>query len=554
MATSRTRTIPTSWVLSCILLTLMIAEPQLVRGRASSFWSPTTASDFGVPRQNKNVPSILLISMRGGSTEEAELSEEDEEDEIDEEDEEDEIDEDEDEDEIPKKVPKIASQLPVRLIISTNWGNSVVDQTVELTPSRTRDVASLKKSLSKQLLGRPPIVALDLVYEGRSLEDDMIVDELFEDEDDEEEDDEDDEVEEGNEPTRKLTLNLVPPVDPKFATEILPKLKGFLDDDDDFATKTADPDTLTAEEVVDAYYMNQVCMARNAQLLADPNAPSSPLLRLELQEQAKQLRDQLEAETPPDVWEKCLAVPDPSKSGGLQEEWKGQRYRSTKGGVSRQIKTAIQTNMNVVRYSNLLCCLLNRNCQNYPLHELCWIQWCKACVTLLAHTNFLFSLFVPPINCNNRLAKQDWGSAIRLSLVFLFLGYFGGRDSFSRQLLFLGAPLSFGLQARPVKIWFKILFYFMSNPPLILLSFLPAPQQAILSVDLKESLVALYPDDGEALYEALPKAEEVEPTISFGEDVDDEFYNVEDESDEDEQDEDVYDSEEDDEYDESDEE
>lgn len=36
----------------------------------------------------------------------------------------------------------------------------------------------------------------------------------------------------------------------------------------------------------------------------------------------------------------------------------------------------------------------------------------------------------------------------------------------------------------------------LSNPPSILLSFLPAPQQAILSVDLKSSCVALYGEDG----------------------------------------------------------
>ena len=59
----------------------------------------------------------------------------------------------------------------------------------------------------------------------------------------------------------------------------------------------------------------------------------------------------------------------------------------------------------------------------------------------------------------------------------------------------MGAPLSFALQARPVKMCFKALFYMLSNPPSIFLSFLPAPQQAILSVDLKASCVALYGED-----------------------------------------------------------
>ena len=349
------KTIPTSCFLSCILLSLLIAEPDLVAGKAApSFWSPT--SSFGILRESNNdIHSKLLISMRGGSTEEMvdeseEVEEED--DEIDEEDEEEDEDEDE---ETSEKLPKIASMEPVRLIISTNWGNSIIDQTVELTPARTRDVASLKKSLSKQLPGRPPIVALDLVFEGRILEDDTLVDELFEDDEDEEEDEDDeDEVEEGNEPTRRLTLNLVPPVDPKFATELGPKLVYSSEEDDDYTGETADPDAPTADELIDAYYMNQVAMSRNAQLLADPNMESNAFMRMELQEQARQLRDQLQAETPVEVWEKCMEVPDPSTAGNSQEEWKGQRYRSTKGGVSRQLKTVIQTNLNVVRRSTAL--------------------------------------------------------------------------------------------------------------------------------------------------------------------------------------------------------
>jgi hypothetical protein len=311
------------------------------------------ASDFGIPSQinkNDNFHSMFLTSLRGGSdaNDEVDVSENDEKE-----------DEDEDETATPEKVPAIASMEPVRLIISTNWGNSVIDQTMELTPARTRDVASLKKSLSKQLPGRPPIVALDLVYEGRILDDDTLVDELFEDEDEDEEDEEDDDdVEEGNEPSRKLTLNMVPPVDPKFATELGPKLMHHTDDDDEYARDSSrvgeDADSFTTDELVDAYYMNQVAMSRNAQLLADPNDPSSPFLRLELQEQARQLREQLQSETPANVWEKCMAVSDQKGSRSPQEEWRGQRYRSTKGGVSRQLKTVIQTNMNVVRLNKFV--------------------------------------------------------------------------------------------------------------------------------------------------------------------------------------------------------
>ena len=286
---------------------------------------------------------MLLSSLRGGSSTVEEMTEGDEEDEA--ELSEDEEEDDEEEISTSKKFPSIASKEPVRLIISSNWGNSVIDQMVELTPARTRDIGAIKKSLSKQLPGRPPILALEIVFEGRILDDETLVDELFEDEDDE-----DDEVEEGNEPSRKLTLNILPPVDPKFATELVPKL--LYDDDGngmDPGATVGDGHSLTTDELVDAYYMNQVAMYRNAQLLADPNTPSSPFIRMELQEQARGLREQLQAETPAEVWEKCMKVPTKNGDRNPRDEWKGQRYRSSKGGVTTQLKTTIQTNLNVVR-------------------------------------------------------------------------------------------------------------------------------------------------------------------------------------------------------------
>lgn len=59
-------------------------------------------------------------------------------------------------------------------------------------------------------------------------------------------------------------------------------------------------------------------------------------------------------------------------------------------------------------------------------------------------------------------------------------------------MLLLGAPLCFVLQARPVKIMLKQVFYAMSHPPGIFLSLLPAPQQAILSFREDDAMVELY--------------------------------------------------------------
>mmetsp|Transcript_18740 Transcript_18740/g.45246 ORF Transcript_18740/g.45246 Transcript_18740/m.45246 type:complete len:107 (-) Transcript_18740:82-402(-) len=56
----------------------------------------------------------------------------------------------------------------------------------------------------------------------------------------------------------------------------------------------------------------------------------------------------------------------------------------------------------------------------------------------------------------------------------------------------LAAPLSLIIQTRPAKIWLKTAFYFLSDPPSILLTLLPAPQQTILGVSYEESYAVLY--------------------------------------------------------------
>jgi hypothetical protein len=106
-------------------------------------------------------------------------------------------------------------------------------------------------------------------------------------------------------------------------------------------------------------------------------------------------------------------------------------------------------------------------------------------------------------------------------MLFLFFGYFGGRNSLSRYLMLWGAPLCFILQARPVKMWGKILFYMMVNPPGIVLSLLAAPQQAILSIDFEKSFSALYGASSEEHEIGDGELSESESEI---ETIDSEFY------------------------------
>jgi hypothetical protein len=277
----------------------------------------------------------MLLTMRGGSTA-AEANVEADSPALGKDERASEVDDDEDEEEISEEEikPAAISSTPARLLVQTNWGNTVVDHRIEITASRTKNIAAVKKSVSRSLPGKLPLLGLELVFEGKILDDEMLVDELFDDEDEEEDDEDDDESDES---FKVLTLNCVPPVDPRFAIELAPKLRSHIEDDDD---------TLTTEELVEAYFLNQAAMSRNAQLLGDPKAPSSPVVRLEIQQQAQELKEQLKSQVPTDVWESSLKA---IKRDHHTEEIRGQRYRSGKGGARTSLKKSIQTNLNIVR-------------------------------------------------------------------------------------------------------------------------------------------------------------------------------------------------------------
>lgn len=128
--------------------------------------------------------------------------------------------------------------------------------------------------------------------------------------------------------------------------------------------------------------------------------------------------------------------------------------------------------------------------------------------------------------------QQNWAESIRNFLLFLFFGFFGGRSTVSRNLLLLCAPLSFVLQARPVKIVLKQAFYALSNPPSIFLSLLPAPQQTLLSFDMSKAYQELYgitPTTVRALEGEMEEGEEDEDEESSDFDDDDDEYDSDEE-------------------------
>jgi hypothetical protein len=83
----------------------------------------------------------------------------------------------------------------------------------------------------------------------------------------------------------------------------------------------------------------------------------------------------------------------------------------------------------------------------------------------------------------------------------------------------------------------KQLFYTMGEPPGILLSLLPAPQQAIMSLDYGKSMRELYDEkvlQGEEWYEMEKNANEGEDSLFWDDDEEDYDEEYDEESDDEE--------------------
>lgn len=448
----------------------------------------------------------LLQDLRGGASAvlaESSSGSDDEQDEKQNDD-----DDEQDKDSPPQQQRQQINKEPVPITIQTAVGNDLLDQTVELpNVHRSRTLASLKESCRRQLPGKPPVSSMRFVLDGKILDDDVLVQDLLDDEDDE---DEDDETSESSSPSSLLTLTLdmIPPVDPQFMSQVQQRL----------------PD-MTPSQLLEAFCVNEAALLRNAGLLerdykrateqqqqqqqqaedesavkgeeeeeekddestlsSDP-APTS-FLYLELREEAARMRRDLEQTVlGSESQQKVLRDDQPPSAKQGQVEIRGQRIRSSRpAGRTAALRERVQRNLNV-----------------------------------------------------------QWADTIRYCVLFLFFGYFGGRTATARAILLLGAPSVFVLQARPVKLWIKqVLYAVLDHPPGIFLSLLPAPQQAILNLDVAEAMRLLYgssvaaqetkgtvdEEDGDVFYDAL----ESENDESNDEDEDEDDSDEDAESDED---------------------
>lgn len=331
-------------------------------------------SQLSVKLRDISLSRSLLI--RGGDEESDDDDEDSDDDELSETEEEEdddeqnggEVEEDDDDDEEENEEVSVSS-LPVKITLKTALSNNIlIDQSVEITASPTRTVESLKQSVSRQFKSRPPMDAVTLRLDGRVLFDDELVRDLV-DHDEDEEDEEDDEEDEGEDGLAKLTIivDMVPPVDPKFGTE----MKGRMND-------------MTNEELLDAYVANLAAMHHNSVDLMredeiketndgdveeeeekdeeeeeeeiDSTLQAVANKNLAMQRYAHMLKEQIIDSLSEDEKELLQKTDTPSSPQADDlDNYEGDlllkesiKRRKRKGGATMNVKRALQKNLNIV--------------------------------------------------------------------------------------------------------------------------------------------------------------------------------------------------------------
>jgi hypothetical protein len=231
----------------------------------------------------------------------------------------------------------ISSQ-PVSILFRTDVNNSLLDTSLELLVSRSRNIESVKQTLSRMLPGKPPVESIRLVSDGILLPDSLIIDELLEDEDGNTNDEHDDESSETT--LTVIVLDMIPPVDPKFATQF---------------SKLHD---MSTSDLLDAYVANAAAMHHsmsegNNDEKGNNNIGRDPqLVSAQIREQAYRIRQQWIDQFP----EKALVTLESTvvDSQIPVEDRRGQRYRPPmyQGGPRANLKRTLQTNLNIVRLQN----------------------------------------------------------------------------------------------------------------------------------------------------------------------------------------------------------
>ena len=383
-------------------------------------------------------------------------------------------DDEENEDEVTvdiENAPSLStasSSSVVKIRISTSLQSSIVDHTTSLMSSGKRTILSLRQAMARSLPGNPPLSIVKLRHCGRLLDDDsMTVEDVLQlARDDDDDDDDDDTIDDNNEDDENIeklvfTCDILPPIDTKFGLQLKESTS-----------------TLSTQEILHAYYLNvaglsylQEQQQQQLQHQSQQENTDSNTLNL-LRKKATLVQKQFETNFSNEIFNQIT-----------YEHERVLNSRRKKSGIDNYTTTEDDDDDDVFglipRDTSSSSSSSTTRRKNSKKH---------AGVGGGATTNVKRIL--------QKNMNIQWSTTIRNSILFLFFGYFGGRNSFSQTLLLLLSPLCFVIQTRPIKLFLKQLFYTMGEPPGIILSLLPAPQQAIMSCDYSAVMKKLYTSDG----------------------------------------------------------
>ena len=352
--------------------------PSIFTGRCTSATLGRSSRVLLGVEKEHGITSSSIFDLRGGASvissdddddendlddsssdgEESDIDLDDESSEVEEEgDEEEEETDDEDEED-----SKVSSSSPVKLVISTGLGCPLIDQTLETNASRSRTIATIRQTVSRQMKGRPPIESVRLLLGNRVLRDDEIIDDLAPDEDDEDdeldEDDEEDDEDDGMVKLR-LTLDAVPPVDPKFGVELQEQLQ-----------------KMSTAELLEAYAANAAAAhegvtrmfacASTVDDLSEDNdyneeeddeedsigGRAATSILSTMRQHAALIKESIVETMPQNAIEILNQSADESEGAALASAvasaHRHRRGGAMKGGASTQVKRALQRNLNIV--------------------------------------------------------------------------------------------------------------------------------------------------------------------------------------------------------------
>eukprot|EP00527_Entomoneis_sp_CCMP2396_P008838 CAMPEP_0198142228 /NCGR_PEP_ID=MMETSP1443-20131203/5082_1 /TAXON_ID=186043 /ORGANISM="Entomoneis sp., Strain CCMP2396" /LENGTH=559 /DNA_ID=CAMNT_0043805197 /DNA_START=226 /DNA_END=1905 /DNA_ORIENTATION=+ len=381
---------------------------------------------------------------------------------------------------------------PVPVVIRAKYGrekNSVLDQKVDLTLQRRRTIGMVKDNLRRTLPNKPPVSLMKIMHEGRILSDDVLLDELVEEEEEDDDDEEDEELDDGcdNEAkgTLHLTLDMIPPVDGKFSQTLVEQVND-----------------LTTAELLRLYATNEAALYETAISMLDQPDPKPTNDKDDVSEKDdddEEVEEDKET-APPST---TLVIPKiVERANKIEQQLKDMLYKQQDKVAAILEETrppsAIQA-ATEIRGERVIDAVPSRGVKTSLRRK-------------LQHT---FNV-------------QSWADTIRYICLFIFFGMFGGRTPMSRLILLLGAPSVLVLQARPVKLlWKQALYTLINDPPGILLSLLPAPQQALFNLDAEQAMLTIYGRYTEETKELQKSLNAGKDDGDLVQDADDDFFDAE---------------------------